>query len=276
MASNTPLGNSPWVWRPTRKPANGPACQVRAGDWIMVDLIFLKDSTPVLYEASRFLVHVLYTPNTDDSQFQRVRGHLQPTMYGGDESKTRSEYHIDPGWSFQCPFDGQLQVVAGSTSPDTCQLGVVVRRANQPDEIDQQAVASNQELRDMLEFYGLPPPAVLGIMELNQSRRAYAPPVIGSPAMVPSTYIDIPAGRAIPFTSGAVALQVTGNMAITPAPVPVTLHALGQVQRISLASGRIEQLGALAQGGAGSNGIPATWESPTDLYRAVVWSRLGV
>ena len=271
MSNRFPLGtgNSPFAWSPTAKeqPFQGGTGNVRAGDWIQVEFSYRKTNT-VATPNNTFLGHVIYTPNSDDSMPQRAPGgHLQPVMLGGSATKQRSKYRIDPGFVFQVPWDGQLLIIgSGFADPEKCIIDVIVRRGFQPEGTDRRGSEEQMAAQYMRAMTGLP---------VSDRTREWAPPVIGHPQMAPSTYTNIAANTKIPFSSGVVAIQITDNTLITPAPVPITITSMGDTHAVRLVSGAIEYLGALAQGGGAADSLVPTWHCPNDLDKAVMWSRIG-
>lgn len=259
-------GNSPRVWTPSQDEFPLTS-EVRAGDWWNVELSYRKSNRNAVPTApGDFLAHVIYTTNADDSMPQVVPGHLQPTMYGGSATKQPSKYRIDPGWTFQAPWDGKLALVGGGFESTSCDVDVILRRGVQPEELIRWSPEEEMAAIYFQQQHGLP---------AARARRSYAPPVIGHPALAPSTYVDVQINVDHEFGSGVVAIQVTDNTAVTPAPVPLTITALGRPYSVHLASGAVEYLGALAQGGGSTDSTPATWRTPNSLAKLVVWTRIG-
>lgn len=271
---------SPFTWRPTniaRSPGLvgtpiGNVGNVGAGDWCQVLVSFRRGSTPVLYAADRFLFHVVYTPNSDDSTPQAD----QMVTYGGSEQNRRRNYRIDPGVAFQVPFDGQISIVAGDDSPDTCIVDVLLNKAAALRDPVAAAVAE-QEIRhraaydyDALELLqGLNP------MQQFPAPRMYPPPIVGTPQLVHATWVDIPLATPIPFPDGAEFMEVVNDTGAAGSPTRLTINAAGGVFALNCASGILRTIGPFGQGNACTDGTPATWTSPVALQSATIWSRLG-
>lgn len=272
------FGNSPKVWTPTPDPL--ALIEVLAGTWVRVELSYRKTNTQPVVSTQGvfpnitgfFQAHVLLTPSTDDSIFQKEGGRLQPAMFGGSATKQATTYHIDPGWTFQAPWDGKVAIVSGGVSDPSVEVDVIVKLGYTP-----QALTTMPALEESL-FGGVE------VTESVHSQRVYAPPVVGHPESVPATYVYIVAGveRAgffppvpIPFPPGSTAIQVTS--ATFGRAVLLDVEALGAAVTVPLASGNIEQLGSLTQGGGTStDGVPATWAAvANDILKVVVWSKLG-
>jgi len=274
MANNQNL--APFPWRPVAAitPMRGSG-QVSAGDWITVFVNYLATNAArvgakVVYTPGLFLIHVIYTPNSDDA----TQHNEYSVTYGGSATNRRREYRINPGWCFQVPFDGQLSIVAGGDATENTETAIGVVKGFSPrlwaqqqaliDQVRARADAGDPEALMMLEGFG-----PVGI---PRAERAWPPPVVGVPQLVPATWIDIPAGGpAIPFPDGAVSISTVA------AAIPrLTIHTLGQNVPLDLPiSGVARQLGALAQGGFGTDGTPATWESNAALTAVDIWSSLG-
>ena len=271
-------GNSPFVWNPTPDPIALVTGTVRAGTWVLVQLSYRKTNTfPVettvgvgAAATGFFAAHVIVSPHTDDGIAQKEGDRLQPTMYGGSATKQRTEYHVDPGWTFQVPWDSQLQIVSGGVSDPSVLVDVIVKLGMTPE-----ALIDGPAFQEAL-LQGA------HISLDTHSQRIYAPPVVGHPELVPATYfdkngIDTVGLPTIPFPAGASALQVTDDVAISPAPTKMTFFAMGNLLRFGLQPGQIEQLGAITQGGGSTDGTPALWGTGpnTKIFKAVVWSRFG-
>ena len=263
-------GNSPFAWNPTPDPVSFGT--VRAGTWILAQLSYRDTNTkPVATTFGGkgfFLAHLICTPIADDSIVQKGGSLLQPTMYGGSATKRRTSYRVDTGWTFQLPWDCQLQIVSGGVSDPSVIVDVVIKAGFTPTTLVDGPFFEESMLRGGHVHSGV------------HHQRAFAPPVVGRPALVPATYEDsngLPDVANIEFPPGASALQLNDSLAISPAPTLVTIRAMGNSWRIGLQPGAIEQLGAMAQGGASSDGVPATWspQPGAKVYKAVVWSRLG-
>ncbi len=272
---------SPFSWTPTNKNRSpgligtpiGNAGNVGAGDWCQVLVSFRTGSTPVLYATDRFLIHVVYTPNSDDSTPQAD----QMVTYGGSEQNRRRNYRIDPGIAFQVPFDGQLSVVAGAESPDTCIVDVLLNKfvairdpvsaAVAIQELQERAMLGDERAMNLL--HGLNP------MQQFPAGRMYPPPVVGTPQLVHATWVDVPFATAIQFPDGAEFLEIVNDTGVVGSPTRLTIAALGGAFALNCASGILRSIGPFGQGGACTNGTPATWTSPVALQSATVWARLG-
>jgi hypothetical protein len=271
-------GSSPKVWNPT--PDAESLLNVRAGTWVLVQLNYRSSNLPLPVEMVQgagdlrtgfFMAHVLVTPNTDEVQ-QKDGGRIQPTMYGGSATKQATQYHVDPGWTFQVPWDSNISIASGGVSDKSVLVDVVVKVGSTPEQLVEAPVLTQDLLGGLHTEVKV------------QSQRVYAPPVVGHPEMVPATYQDTgsissPTGMLrIPFPPGASALQVTDSTAITPAPTKMIVESMGNVFTFGFQPGQIEQLGAMAQGSTGGvDGVPASWgpAEGTTLVKAVVWSKLG-
>ena len=266
-------GSSPCAWRPNRQPKYIPGGEVKAGDWVVVEISYRDtNTTPVEYVPGYFLIHVVFQPNCDEldqTGSQNGQARTQPVMYGGGADKMASQFHFDPGVAFQAPWDGQLSVVAGGDSAvDTCMVDVILKRGRTPQQPVQQ-VAVNE--------YG----EVVGPLPMR-NERVYAPPSVGLPQqLLPSTYVEVPINARIPFTSGAVEMQVTGDVAVSPAPIEIVMRSMGRGSGVRaplrkfMTSGQPECISAYAQGGAGKAGRPATWSPASHLSSAVIYSKVG-
>lgn len=276
------FGNlSPFTWRPTNKPRSpglvgtpiGNAGNVGAGDWCQVLLSFRTGSTPVLYATDRFLIHVVYTPNSDDSTPQAD----QMVTYGGSEQNQRRSYRIDPGVTFQVPFDGQLSIVAGAESPETCIVDVLLNKA----VALRDGVAAAVALQEIEQRAAYGDPGALNLlqgfnpMQQFPAPRMYPPPIVGTPQLVHATWVDVPIATAIPFPDGAEFMEVVNDTGVVGSPTRLTIAALGGAFALNCASGILRTIGSFGQGSACSNGTPATWTTPVALQSATVWSRLG-
>jgi hypothetical protein len=270
-------GNSPKVWTPTPDPLH--LVDVRAGTWVRVELSYRDTNThpvPSVEGAPPaatgfFQAHVLYTPSTDDSIFQKEGGRLQPAMFGGSATKQPTSYHVDPGWTFQASWDGKVSIVSGGRSHPDVRVDVIVKLGYTPEALTTLPGLSESILDGLV------------ITEQVHSQRVYAPPVVGHAESVPATYLYVPAdeglvfpaGNLVPFPPGATAVQVTSDAGLSV--VRVNVLALGTTVAVPLDSGNIEALGSLTQGGGTStDGVPARWTPlGADVRKVVVWSKLG-
>ena len=315
--TTTGSGNSPKTWAPPNtKPFE--LATVRAGEWIVVELNYRDSNTsPMAYLPGFFLAHVLYTPNADDGQPQpggATGGRLQPVMYGGTADKQRSEYRIDPGFAFQVPWDGRLAIVAGGDSPPDVIVDVTIKRgfqpegavpdmhgpygpspgfsADDPSAFLQLAVEEPAMMELALEdptftpYLSLPRPDLdAGPMKTKRSRRVYPPPVIGSPGLVPCTYVSVVPNAGIPFPSGVTSMEAFDFSGIPSNPILIAVNAMGNTLPFYVQNGCTPRtLGPLAQGGGAANTTPAVWSPftfyvgpplPPVLASLTVWSRLG-
>ena len=266
---------APFKWNPraTAEPMKGSGA-VSAGDWTTVFLNWRKtNGSRLVHTPGYFLVHVIYSPNSDD-----VQQHTDySATFGGSETNRRREYRINPGWCFQAPFDGQLSIIAGGDSAADVFIDVGIVKGFSPRlwHLQQNAIeavkarAAEGDPEALLSLEGFGP---IGV---PRAERQYAPPVVGTPQLVPATWVDIQNGPpAIVFPDGAVSIA-----AVPPAggATPrLTVTTLGGPFALDLpTSGVARQLGALAQGGFGTDGTPATWQANLALTTVDVWSALG-
>jgi hypothetical protein len=304
------FGLSPKTWAP---PTTTPfrLANVRAGEWVLVELNYRNTNVnPMVFLPGFFLAHVIYTPNSDDSTPQKIDGRLSSVMYGGSSDKMRSEYRVDPGNVFQVPWDGQIAIVAGGNSTPDVIVDVTIKRGFQPEDLvrdphgaapygggpagfpasDPSSFDDVIEAGAMLdlaledsEFAGTmlypdPPPLDAGPMRSMRSKRVYPPPVIGSPAMLPATYIALTAGHPpISLPSGAVSMEAFDNSGTPSNPIPFSVTAMGNAGlRFMVQNGcNPRTLGALGQGGGAANCVPATWQALTNCPSVTVWSKIG-
>lgn len=255
------------VWQPPTT-AEKRVCGVRAGDWIQVDLSYRATCTAVMVSSTgnpldpgRFLAHVLYRPNVDEVSM-RGHGRLQPQLLGGTKTRERSCYRFDPGWAFQAPWDGEIAIVAGGDSdPDKCAADIIVRRGAVPEAMESDLVF------DDLAMAGMAPP----IQAKPHSRRVYAPPVVGSPQVVPATFFNIQPADRIYLPSGAVSMQGMDSSN----PINVTCFFFGYEHKWTNDSSGLDYLGPFAQGGGASDSKRAYFTSHTVIEKMVIWSRVG-
>lgn len=276
--------NAPFPWTPSRNSQPGSdvigksLANVESGDWCQVLVSYRRtNGSRVIYTPDYFLIHVIYTPNSDDA----ITHEDQSTTYGGSSTagNRRRNFRIDPGVCFQVPWNGQLSVIAGGDSnPSTCVCDILFIRGFTPRDLYAQREMAVAAQRDTMEraMYG----DVHAMVQLQNPRypvapRMYAPPVVGHPQLVPSTWINIPSGTAIPFPDGAV--QITS----VPAPGPsvaafgINIVALGNALSFNLASGIPANIGSLGQGNACTDGVSATWSPTADLQSVTIWSSIG-
>lgn len=287
MAFNQNL--APFRWRPSSANVMGanssvpgtplPGGQVRAGDWCQVLLSYPSGTTdPVAYAAARFLVHIIYTPDSDDATAHED----QMVTYGGSASNRRRNYHIDPGVTFQAPFNGQLSIIAGDESRANVVLDVLLNRGFRPRDkqreiVEQQAEVEQQiiDMADVINF-GMPLREPNGVETRSLGPTGlYPPPVVGTPQLVPSTWVDIPMNTALPFPDGAVQMRAVFVAAPAVAPFALSVVTLGNTFTLDLAPGLVFDVSAYGQGGACVGGVPATWAPNVNLRSMTVFTSLG-
>jgi len=260
---------APFVWNP--KPvetAMGGGCgQIAAGEWVQVQISFRQGSTPVVSVPGSFMIHAILTPETDDATPHPD----QATTYGGNPNGTnrRRKYRIDPGIWFQAPFNSQLLIVAGGDAGPTCICDIVIARGFPPRES-----SSGQQVLVSDEF-GFPVIDYLPSQLRNVGRRLWPPPVVGAPGQVAATWGPIPANTPIEFPDGAVSMEAVDQTGTPGNPIAFDIAALGNVLRFNVASGMPRRLGPFAQGGACTNGTPATWTCAIPLSSVTIYSSLG-
>lgn len=286
-----PGSTSPKVWVPSTKPLS--LATVSAGEWVQVQLSYRRtNTTGIVSTPGRFMVHVIFEPNSDDS----VNHQDQPTVFGGSPTAgviARSQYHIDPGVCFQVPWNGQLSLVAGGDSADTCILDVVLRRGFPP----RMPARSNVDLYDLPDIEALscsnPLAAYMMLMDAMarlcdvggtirpMGERIWWPPVIGKPSLVPATWVAIPGPRevppvpSIPFPSGAQEIELVDASETPSSPIKLIVGTLGNAVDVNVASGLNRTIAQFTQGGACPDGVPALWAPYEALNSATVWSTLG-
>jgi hypothetical protein len=282
-------GLAPFSWNPssrnvmgTNAPVPGtpiPGGQVRAGDWCQVLVSYRRGSaTPVVATPNLFLIHVVYTPNSDDATPHED----QMVTYGGTASNRRRNYHIDLGVTFQVPFDGQLSIIAGGDSDPALSVDVLLNRAFRPrdslkEQLHQQAEVIRQveELADISAFgASLQEPSGHDVRSLGPTG-LYPPPVVGTPQMVPSTWINIANTDNVPFPDGAQMIEAVNGTGVPGSPIRFAVTALGAALSLDVASGIRRSIGTLGQGGATTDGTPATWQPNVALASCTIWSSLG-
>lgn len=286
------MANAPFSWHPSNLNQQGsteaqaralgqlpgwliPGGRVGAGDWCQVFLSYPDGSTqPVVHTAGRYLVHVVYTPDSDDARAHED----QSTTYGGPlngalGANRLRNFHIDPGVAFQVPWDGQLTIIAGDESNDSLLLQVLLVRGFTPRNLNEQG--RMLDAAKTAFAYGDDATASSLFAGATKPPREYAPPVIGSPHLVPATYVDIPGGTVVPFPDGAV--QFTASPAPGPAVAAfrLTIAALGGAFSFDATPGIPAHLGAFAQGIACTNGTAATWSPNVNLANATILSSMG-
>lgn len=264
MVATAPTSLSPCPWQPSTTPKNLPAGNVLAGDWVQVFFSYrTTNSTAPVLTPGYFLFHVLVTPNSDDST-----PHVdQPTTYGGNASNRRRVYRIDPGVLFQVPWNSQIAVVAGGNALSTCVLDVLLCRGHHP------------RRRSEIEFspYGGGCPAPLD--------RIYPSPMVLNPPsvqLVPATWrgpSGIPAATPLEWPDGAQEIVAVDDSGLAGNAIPLQANAFGTSYNFNIASGIKSNIGALGQGGACSDGTPATWQHriapATVIQQATIFSSFG-
>lgn len=304
-------GLTPFSWHPTAQspvpglpgtPISGAAGgYVDAGDWRMVSLSYRQSNNrPVGFMPGFFLVHVLFTPDSDDS----TKHEDMSVTFGGTVANRKRTYHIDPGVWFQAPSRGTLSIIAGGESDDSVILDVVVSailsprdtvllRAQEAEMIAAAAAEANSGFLASgvpLDFEdGVIPSlfennnvsALAAMAGMNPAMqptppRKYAPPVVGTPQRVPATWISIPIATPIQFPDGAELMFAGFQAAAVITPIRILINTLGNAGLpIDLVPGVPGYLGALAQGFACSDGVPATWTTAVALPTVTILSSLG-
>lgn len=284
MANQAPF---PYEPRATATPCKAVG-NVEAGDWVQFFVGWPEALSgrglAVEYKPGRFLVHMLYTPNSDEA-----KGHEdQSTTFGGsalgETANRRREYRIDPGWMWQAPFNGQLSLIAGGDSPAGVVVPVLIVKGFHPRIwLRQQAVlepggamhnALASTCGDPAEW--LRSLACLGDLDqsgLARGPRAFAPPVVGTPQLAPCTFVDVlastdPAAVPLPFPDGAVAAE-SGEL------VRLTTTVLGNTLALVLPAGHRRAIGPMGQGGQVTPSVPATWSANSALATLTFWSVVG-
>lgn len=288
------MANAPFTWTPTSATPQGaaadvvgvplPGGQVDGGDWVQVFTSY-RSTNPgggsVAYAANRFLMHVIYTPNSDDALSESD----QATTYGGAQSgvagngaNRRRNYHIDTNYAFQVPFRGTISITAGDVSDPRILVDVLLVRGHTPRDSEERAMmlqtAHEMQLAavDQIQYEAASFYAQLA----NQSPRKWAPPIVGVPGLVPATWVDIPMGTAIPFPDGAVKFEtVFQNVGVLVAP-RLTINVMGNTLGFDLpGSGLPVTVAAFTGGAATTLGTRPTWSSSQNLTYATIWSSLG-
>lgn len=290
------MSNAPFSWTPTNATPQGaaadvvgvpiPGGQVDAGDWVQVFVSYrdTNGGVPVTYTPDRFLIHVIYTPNSDDAMPHAD----QATTYGGAQSgvagigaNRRRNYHIDTNYAFQVPFRGQISIVAGGVSNPRVTVDVLLVRGHTPRNSEERArmIHTAHEMQmvaagsmDPMQFEAASFYAQLA----SSPPRIWAPPIVGVPGLVPATWVDIPMGTAIPFPDGAVKFEtVFQNLGALVAP-RLTINVMGNALGFDLpGSGLPVTVAAFTGGAATTLGTRPTWSSSQNLTYATIWSSLG-
>jgi hypothetical protein len=290
---------SPFPWTPSSQSNAGsdipgtiiPGGAVDAGDWCYVAASYrAANAEAVQIGAGYFLIHVIYTPNSDDTTSHPD----QMTNYGGPPTGAlgyvrRRNYRIDIGVPFQVPFVGQLSVIAGGDSdPDKCVVDIVLGRGFAPRDamaqaqavmaVQERALAAAEAYDEEQAFELL---ASMGPANLPRPPRLWPPPIVGSPQIVPATWLNVPPNTFIPFPDGAQKIEIVNDTGVAGSPTRLAAGALfgnpAGTFALSCASGIPRSLGPLAQGIACSNGQQPTWQHGLagPIATATVWSILG-
>ena len=169
-------------------------------------------------------------------------------MYGGSATKQPTTYHVDPGWTFQVPWDSNLSIVSGGVSDESVLVDVILKVGVTPEML-----VEGPSFQESMLYGG-------HVATDTRSQRVYAPPVVGQPELVPATYMS-----TVPFN------VATDGLATIPFPPGGSIWGMG------LQPGEIEQLGSLTQGGGSTDAAPARWgaDNVSTVYKVVIWSRLG-
>lgn len=273
----------PYPYRPLTEPTTCQACaSVEAGDWVQFFVGFPTSlataARAVPYKPGYFLIHMIYTPDSDDATFQKDE---QSVTYGGsaqgETGNRRRQFRADPGWAFQAPFNGQLFLVAGGDAPEDFAVPIIIAKGFHPRVwLQQQAILD--QLAPSIEMGSAPyeflqVAAVFSDFDhperVTRGPRQWAPPVVGTPQLVPCTYVDIPInGGPFPFPDGAVSVE-SGQ------PVRLTTQSLGNPLGITVPAGYRRALGPLGQGGQVTLSTPATWSNNAPLDTLTFWSSFG-
>jgi len=251
---------------------------VQSGDWIQV-LVSYRSSNKgggfVAYATNNFLIHVVYTPDSDDA----IPHEDQSTTYGGSSTagNRRRNYRIDPAWAFQVPWNGQISIIAGGDSDPDIMVDVLLVRGFTPrDGALQMQMAHVAQVETMERAMSGDFRALVQLQNprIPQAPRIYAPPVVGVPQLVPSTWIDITSGTAIPFPDGAVQIIAVTNPGAGER-LRLTCAVMGNTLNLDIASGRPSSIGTFGQGNACTDGVSATWTPTADIETVTIWSSIG-
>ena len=279
---------APFEYRPTPTATTCKPGAVEAGDWIQFFVGWPSAlngrGRNVVYDPGRFLIHMLYTPDSDEAKQQ---GDDRSVTFGGSGAGQTAnrprQYRIDPGWMWQAPFTGQIALIAGGESLEDVLLPVIITKGFHPRVWVQQ-----QAILDAHGPLGGPLASVcdspeqwlqtLGCLELEHPHgltrgpRRFAPPIVGTPQLVPCTYVDLlpdgGGGLPLQFPDGAVSVE-SGEAA------SLTVQVLGNPLRLALPAGFRRPLGPLGQGAQVTNSTGATWVSTVALATLTFWSSLG-
>jgi hypothetical protein len=280
------MANAPFPWNPSNQSnlgsdipgASSTGFQVGSGDWIQLFVSYRNTNVnPVVYAPGQFLVHCVYTPNSDDAMPHED----QSTTYGGPVNGSaganrRRNFHVDPNCAFQAPWDGQVSVIAGGQSAPDVMCDVLIARGHTPRDPAAAArlFAEGEELMSSGTDLGYQAGSWLKQMAMR-APHSWAQPVIGTPQLVPSTYIGITHGIVIPFTDGVVKMSTVYVALGATAPATMAIQVMGNAITVDLASGIPIDVGMIAQGGQCTNGVRATWSPSVDLKLVTLWTSLG-
>lgn len=280
------MANAPFPWNPSNQSnpgsdtpgASSTGFQVGCGDWIQLFVSYRNTNVnPVVYAPGQFLVHCVYTPNSDDAMAHED----QSVTYGGPPNgfagaNRRRNFHVDPNYAFQAPWDGQVSVIAGGQSLPDVMCDVLIARGHTPRDPAAAArlFTEGQELMSSGTDIGYQAGSWLKQMAMRPPH-SWAQPVIGTPQLVPSTYINITHGIAIPFTDGVVKMSTVYVALGATAPATMAIQVMGNAITVDLASGIPIDVGMIAQGGQCTNGVRATWSPSVDLKLVTLWTSLG-
>ncbi len=290
------MANVPFSWVPTDLNAQGhgpsqaarndeipgailPGGQVGYGDWVQV-LVNWRGGPRVVYAPGQFLIHVIYTPNSDDANPHEG----QAVTYGGPLSgvaglgaNRRRNFHIDPGVAFQVPWDGTISVLAGGKSASTAVCDVLLVRGFAPKNVQEQARILN-DATEMVYSAETVDDLLIPQQMMQAANRApplWAPPIVGVPQLLPCTYVDIKTTDTVAFPDGAVKMSTIFTVAAASSPVRVAATVLGNAINFQLNSGIPVDIGSIAVGGACTSGVGAEWTPNNDLELVTIWSSLG-
>lgn len=286
--------NQPMPWQPTNENQTGPSGdslvgmavkggRVGSGDWCQGFVSFRTGSAPVVFATDHFLFHFVYVPDADDGTFPKPD--TTPATFGGPAFNVSGsgavrhrQYRIDPGVAWQAPWDGQVSIIAGGKSPNTCMVDVVFARGLTPRHFGSQEMVEEAEMRAMMGD----PRAMEALANLNPTRavnnpRMWPSPVVGTPQIVSATWIGNPiaAGTPIALPDGAFAIEVVDQTGTPGNPIPLTFTTMGTPFRVDCSPGIPRNIAAMSQGGIVTNGTPATWSAAVNIGSATVYSKLG-
>lgn len=268
------LGPMPWIGPSTDEFVLKPGW-VDAGDWLQVFLSFRQGSTPMGLGGG-FLAHVLYRPGADDSTTHPD----QPTAFGGGPqgtAKFRTTYRIDPGWPFQAPWRGQVWIVASVDNPASCIVDIVLKKGfapRIPPPNDHLVTSSPLWLDPLAILEEIDNPALTQRIA-PRGQRIWAPPVVRPPVLVPATYLNIEPGTPVPFADATVQIVAVDSTAVPASPIQFGVATMGQNIDLWAFSGIPRDVAQIAQGGACTDGTPATWTPRVFLSSVTAWQGLG-